>query len=434
MNIIEISNNKILRIILKKDTIKSNLLEAKTFFHFIHYNITEIFLPLQGLSPFIIYCFHSNNSLKIFYGEKCLEKKSGWNIPERLTNDLCKNSLIMPVLYWDWFGYHEWISIERFLTEYSKDFENIKDKLIRSKGSKGKTLSISFSQLKKEEICHFILTILIGEKQFIIGRSIIILKKGFLSDIRKIIDNLQEMNKINRKTVSTEKKENKKVGFRESKDQTKNPPESINKSSSFKKKEGKETNVNKKPKSVKFFRRNSLNVLCPYTLLVHKGKTDVNNQSVPEPLNYNLYKYLVLPDPEAILNNSLDVSVINANENKMIEEIKTVEDYTKKNNVIVVNNISTFNVFKNVLVEKSSNFELFDYSDFHNEISRISSCYRAFKARKKYKVFRYCIRKIIMMQKYIRKWIIKCKFKRFLDVSRNVKIIQTVKKNLKLVL
>jgi len=434
MNIIEMSNNKILRIILKKDTIKSNLLEAKTFFHFIHYNITEIFLPLQGLSPFIIYCFHSNNSLKIFYGEKSLEKKSGWNIPERLTNDLCKNSLIMPVLYWDWFGYHEWISIERFLTEYSKDFENIKDKLIRSKGSKGKTLSISFSQLKKEEICHFILTILIGEKQFIIGRSIIILKKGFLSDIRKIIDNLQEMNKINRKTVSTEKKENKKVGFRESKDQTKNPPESINKSSSFKKKEGKETNVNKKPKSVKFFRRNSLNVLCPYTLLVHKGKTDVNNQSVPEPLNYNLYKYLVLPDPEAILNNSLDVSVINANENKMIEEIKTVEDYTKKNNVIVVNNISTFNVFKNVLVEKSSNFELFDYSDFHNEISRISSCYRAFKARKKYKVFRYCIRKIIMMQKYIRKWIIKCKFKRFLDVSRNVKIIQTVKKNLKLVL
>jgi hypothetical protein len=240
------------------------------------------------------------------------------------------------------------------------------------------------------------------------------------------------MNKINRNTASTEKKESsKKVGFKESKEQTKNPSEILSKSSSLKKKDGKETGtMNKKQKTVKFSRRNSLNVLCPYSIIAQKGKVDVNSQPAHDPLNYNLYKYLVLPDAEVILNNSLDVSVINANENKMIEEIKTVEDYTKKNNVIVVNNINTFNVFKNVLVEKSNNFELFDYSDFQTEITRIASCYRAFKARKKYKVFRYCIRKIILLQKYIRRWIIKCKFHRFLDVSRKVRTIQIVRKHL----
>lgn len=426
INIIEMSNNKILRIILKKEHIKSNLLEAKTFFHFIHHNITEIFLPLQGLSPFLVYCFHSNNSLKIFFGDRSLDKKPGWNIPEKLTNDLCKNSLLMPVLYWEWFGFHEWISIDRFIADYAKDFDRIKDKLIRSKGPKSS--NFSFSQLKKDEICQFILTVLIGEKQFIIGRTHIILKKGFLNDMRKILDNLNELNKFSRKTASTEKKETKKVEFKDNaKDKSKGSSVSNNKNSS---KEG----GNKKSalKNSKHLRKNSLNVLCPYSIInqnVTKGKSEVNSQTAYEPLNYNLFKYLVLPEAEAILNNSLDVSMINANENKLIEEIKTVEDYTKKNNVIVANNINTFNVFKNVLIDKTTNYELFDYSDYQNEITRITNCFRAFKARKKYKVFRYCIRKIILLQKYIRSWIINCKFKRYLDVSRKVKRIQIVRIN-----
>lgn len=37
--------------------------------------IKSLFRPIEGLSPFVIYCLHSNNSLKIFFGENSLEKK-----------------------------------------------------------------------------------------------------------------------------------------------------------------------------------------------------------------------------------------------------------------------------------------------------------------------------------------------------------------------
>lgn len=444
-SVLEMSQNKVLKIILKKENIRTNLLEAKTFYHFVHYNISEIFSPLQGLSPFIIYCFHSNNSLRIFFGEKVLEKKPNWNIPERLTNDLCKNSLIMPVLYWEWFGYHEWISIDKFINEYAHDFESVKDKLLRSKGKQGKSINIEFNKLKKDEICLFILSILLGEKHFIIGQNYILLKKGYLKDIRKILDNLNELHRINRKTASVERKENqKKTETKESKDnRTKGKSSSVkgeekksginSQFSIVKKKDNKPASPGASP--FVSLKKNSLRVLCPYTILDEtnsKRQNEMLSNPKDQPSILNLYKFLTLPEPEQILNNSIDVSLVNANADfRTQEEHKTVEDYTKKNNVIVANNLNIFNVFKNTLLiqPKDDLIELFDYSDYLKEINKIASCYKAYLARKKYKVFRYCVRRIVGLQKYIRAWVIRNKFKRYLDVTKKVGRIQRVKRH-----
>ena len=118
----------------------------------------------------------------------------------------------------------------------------------------------------------------------------------------------------------------------------------------------------------------------------------------------------------------------NVNEIKPKEDMKVVDDYINNNNVIVVNNLNTFNAFKNVLKADSNNYELFDYSDYIFEISKIQSCYRAFRARKRYKIFRYVIRKIILMQRYIRAWVIRSKLKRYISVTKKVTKIQKVLK------
>jgi hypothetical protein len=170
----------------------------------------------------------------------------------------------------------------------------------------------------------------------------------------------------------------------------------------------------------------TLKLLCHYTI-IDESTSKIKGNSEPtiiQPSNYNLYKFLTLPDPEQILNNSMDVSLIN--EHKQLEEMKTVEDYTKKNNVIVINNMNTFNVFKNTLIQPHENVELFDYSDYQKEVTVIASCFRAYKARKLYKIFRYCIRRIIHLQKFIRAWVIRNKFKRYLDVTKKVSKIQRV--------
>ena len=436
LNILELSNNKILKIVLKKD-IKVNFLKPKTFFHFLHHTISEIFSPLQDLSPFLIYCFHSNNSLKIFFGET-IDNKPNWNIPEKLTTDLCKHSLLMPVLYWEWFGYHEWISIDDFVDQFGVDFENIKDKLLLlAKAPKGRTKSaVSFNQLKKDEICLFILTILLGEKQFLLGQNYILLKKGFLKDIRKILDNLAEIHKINRKTASIERRESKIDKKEDSKEiksrkSVSNAKEEVSKKgiksqmSLIKKKDSAQgiEPLNDIQKNVPLLKKNSLKILCHYKIINEKN----DKGSREQPYYYNLFKFLVLPSPETILNNSID-GMNNVNEIKPKEDMKVVDDYINNNNVIVVNNLNTFNAFKNVLKADSNNYELFDYSDYIFEISKIQSCYRAFRARKRYKIFRYVIRKIILMQRYIRAWVIRSKLKRYISVTKKVTKIQKVLK------
>jgi len=104
------------------------------------------------------------------------------------------------------------------------------------------------------------------------------------------------------------------------------------------------------------------------------------------------------------------------------------EEYIKKNNIIVANNMNTFNTFKKVLVQQNENYELFDYTEYSDHICKIQAAYMAYKARRKYKIFRYVVRKIISAQKYIRSLIIRKKFERYRVVTKNVTIIQKVYK------
>ena len=103
-----------------------------------------------------------------------------------------------------------------------------------------------------------------------------------------------------------------------------------------------------------------------------------------------------------------------------------IKNLSVKNLNFVATNMNTFNVFKKVLVSEVDNFELFDYSEYNPQVSKIQACFKAYQARRKYKIYRYVVRKLIMTQKYIRGWIIRMKFDRYKRVTNCVTKIQTV--------
>ena len=128
--IFSIFNNNIIKSMYQK------IIQTKIdFFQFVQKHILSLFSPIENLSPFVIYCLHSNKSYKIFFGNdkkiKNNQEEKNWSIPKNLTKDMLEKSLCIPVLYWEWYGYHEWINMETFVKEFGESYRNaeIKAKL-----------------------------------------------------------------------------------------------------------------------------------------------------------------------------------------------------------------------------------------------------------------------------------------------------------------
>jgi len=465
LNLIEGSKNGVIKTMLKSE-MRNKMLEPKTFYQFIHSNICDIFAPLEGLAPFVVYCFHSNNSLKLFFGDKFNEEKEDWNIPLKLTTELCRNSLLLPILYWEWFGYHEWISVNNFVRQYSNDFEMLKDRILKSKTGKNRIKDINFKDLNPYEVATFILSILVGEKQYIIGANHIILRRGVLKEIRKILDNLQEIHRVNRRASVTKqgsyKGSNNTIGKRNSitlhqkntekslltnqsnrvtqTNANNNESKAVYRSQSIGvQNSSSNVNVNLKPVTrgsivMNNQRKQSLKVHCHYDLIEEakknleiKEKEFGENRTNIQPQIYNLFKALQQQSPTTLMNNSMEMpNRSQINDTKNDKDNVIFEEYIKKNNIIVASNMNTFNVFKKVLVSDSENYDLFDYSEYSPFVCKIQACYKGYRARRKYKIYRYVVRKLILVQKYIRGWVIRMKFERFKRVTTCVTKIQTV--------
>jgi hypothetical protein len=214
LSIFEGSRNSIVKSQMKflKET-------PKNFYTYCVNTLAELFKPIEGLTPFIVYCLHSNNSLKTFFGNEPKlklveidEKNPTGNsngvykinknqlIPNAETAELLKNSLIFPIIFWEWFGYHEWIEIEVFLNEFRKDFESVKEKIFKNrfKNLRKKTPDcledIDLKTLTAMEVVTYILNVLCTPKQYIIGAQHILLKKGTLKKIREVVNNMVSMN------------------------------------------------------------------------------------------------------------------------------------------------------------------------------------------------------------------------------------------------
>lgn len=501
MSIFTASKNSII-----KSTIKSVLDpdRVKSFYNFTLNTIKDIFNPLEGLSPFVIYCLHSNNSLKIFFGDRHKDKhkdlynkfynvnECDWVIPLNFTMDMLKNSLAIPVLYWEWFGYHEWVAIDQFVKEFSDDFETIKETVLKPRKNYGLNIlsksprDVTFKDLNSLEIVTYILSVLTSSKSYILGAHHVILKKGTLNEIRKMIDNMIEnMTKAPKKTLAkrgstpiTNSILSKKKTISK-KDINSTLNKSLNRNSASKKgitsnrslsigptpdkpgnsKEQNSSNINNSfinnnnfslinkesrnsflegnlnNSKLGYERKSSMKTQCHLSLI-----SDIKIAFSPEgELNNNMSmsKINLLnsdKDPLSsfynlfnIINKEYGGSQLNISQNSdylTADHEVTLEKFRKDNNIIIPKK-QYFNVFKNILEYKDiESFDVFDYNDYLPEVKKIQKEYRAYKARKRYKIFRYVSKRIIYLQKLARGFVIRRKFKRFLHAHTCVVFIQ----------
>lgn len=189
-NIFSNCNNSIL-----KSTFKEILInKSKNFSDFIINNLKLFFDKIENISPFLIYIFHSENKT---ISNKNIEKKI------KIKLESLKNSLILPILKWDFFGFKEWMLKDSFINEFCYDFEKLKDRILYLKNEEKKIENFSFKNLDKNNIINFTLKIFCKENDFKIGNNFIIMKKGTLKKIRNYLNsmiiNIEELNKQSNK-------------------------------------------------------------------------------------------------------------------------------------------------------------------------------------------------------------------------------------------
>jgi len=169
----------------------------------------DLFENLKGTSPFVIYCLHSNTSLKSFFDkhkikEEKIIKGEIWEIPKRESYELLYHSIALPILYWSWHGYSEWIDVEMFVSEFADDFKKIqnhvnrlnKDRRIPTYGpssrSKDNKNDIDFKKINPFEASENILKVFCKSNLYLMGSQHILFKKGTIENIRETIRNVIE--------------------------------------------------------------------------------------------------------------------------------------------------------------------------------------------------------------------------------------------------
>ena len=448
--------------------------KSRDFYSFFSNALCKIFEPIQGIKPFIVFCFHSNNSYQIFFkdrdnkekqeikdeqnkknNEKINNSLEEEEMPREITLGMVKNSFIFPVLFWNWYGFKEWILIDEFIQEYSLDFEKVKNRIIqinnmdpdRKKFEPNNLLD--FKQLPKEEVAKCTLTILAREGDFLIGKEYILMKQGTLHRMRLylngMIDTVEEMNHHLKEKIIIKKKKEQSDKANRGRKSTIVIPSKLEKKLNLKLdnlEKIKNKNLSKKdivinkeeieeikfdyekthlpekkifiPLSEDFSRRNLLKEQCILNI-ISKGKiiTVEEKEKIMKNKAFNLY-YLISHREKVLEGIEKDIK-----DDFDLEELK-IE--IKENDNIN----DSFNVKskKAIDIGKNTSFKLNEYSKHLDKIIKIQSQIRRIISRNKYILLKYIYSEIILMQRYIRGHLTRVKFRKFLDCLNKIKLIQ----------
>ena len=433
--------------------------------------LCKIFKPIKDIKPFNILYLHSYNSYKIFFKNNDIEKQDDpniektnknlkdpkrnnnkninnsyeeENIPKDITLNILKNSFIIPILYWNWQGYKEWISIDEFIKEYSYDFEKIKDRIIQINNTDPDRIKfdsnklINFNDLPKEEVVKCTLGVLSKESEYLIGKEYILMKTGTLQRMRfylnNMIDSAEKMNidlkekirKSNNKNIYLRRKSStlneKALNQIESSINSTKRNSFINEKKSDDIKFKYEQNPLPKKKQFKkleedYSRRYLLKEQCIVNI-ISEGKiiNEDEKRAIMKGKYFNLY-YLISRKENSISDKSeeqkdkiyLEDLQINQKENELING---------NNDRIYLKDRNSFN--KNKLLKKDKNEKNIEH------IIKIQSLIRKMISKNKYIILKYIYSQIILIQKTFRGFLIKKKFKKFLNCLSKIKLIQRI--------
>ena len=419
--IFSISDNKIIKSIYTKVVPSKN-----DFFNYTLNILQTLFKPLEGLSPFVIYCLHSNNSRKLFFGngEDNSSDENKWVIPHKLTEDMLKNSLCIPVLNWHWFGYHEWIDIDAFLSEFEDDYQKIEQKQKEKERQNLEKLGdvpennqnqndINFKEMKPYDKANIILNNILLGRDCAIGKNKILFKSGTLLNLRKKFDKLLGYYDKNKKKGKND-------------NQTPKTPKTQLTSLL----ENNSTNGNNNPNMRTSLKRNqSLKNQCDLLYIQKAKDDDIPNKNIKNKNNYELIdagennfskKYNIFnimdrskskggPDSVSSNDENDDINLLEKEKNMNNKELAA---FRKKNNIVVPSKTNFDMVNSLFNYNKNTNFKIFDYSRLLPEIISIQCAFRSYQARQRKLLLKYLMTRIIMIQKYIRGMHTRNKFER----------------------
>ena len=465
IDIFSISQNYVISSTYKKIIINN----SKDFYSFFTSILCRIFEPIKNIKPFNIMNLHSYNSYKIFFKDKEKENKENSNIedtnkdlldtnrsvkksrqnvnnsykeeniPKEITLNILKNSFIFPILFWNWQGYKEWIHIDEFIKEFCYDFEKIKDRIIQINNADpdrkkfNLNIIINFKDMPREEVVKCTLGILSKEGEYLIGKNYILMKLGTLRRMRLYLNSMigtaekmnnelkEKIRKVNtenqlnfkRKSLNITEKTLSKI--EDVKEKVKRTSFAFRKVDDIKFKY--EENVLPKKKQFKNLEEdNSRRYLLKEQCIVNffsDGKIldDEQKRKIMQGKYFNLY-YLITKRnhpsswEEEDKSDKIYLEELQINQ-KEVELINLSSDRTSKGN-------------QSKLLKLNKNDKNLE------SIIKIQSHIRKMISKNKYIILKYIYSEIILIQKTVRGFLAKNKFKKFLNCLRKIKKIQRV--------
>ena len=430
--IFSLSGNKIIKTVYPK-VVPSKI----DFFNFTYNILQSLFKPIEGLSPFVIYCLHSNNSHKLFFGnendEYLTEDEKNWVIPKKLTQDMLKKSLCIPVLYWNWFGYHEWIDIDVFLSEFEDDYikimekqkEKEKEKQLEKKSldetppqsldKKEKEENVDFKDMKPFDKTNIILNNIFLGRDCVVGKNTILFKTGSILRLRKKMNKLLgyhgKNKEIPHKTKLIPLLQNYSTSNQDSRNALSPNNHSLKTQCDLVYIQSKKDSIDiKEPLPIKKTQKKSQK---KDNAKNDKSNIDLNNKKEIELIElgedditkkYNMFNIMNKSrNNKTILNESIssndedDIDPYLNNKDKLND--KELVAFRKKNNIIIPSKNSFELVNSLFNYNKNTNFKIFDYSRVIPEILTIQCGFRCYQARQKHLLLKYLISRITMIQK-----------------------------------
>ena len=374
------------------------------------------------------------------------ESEKRWVIPKKLTQDMLKNSLCIPVLYWHWFGYHEWIDIDVFLSEFEDDYikitekqkEKEKEKLEEQNNNSKGDMAIQdnnnninnikkeggkdFKDMKPYEKTNVILNNILLGRDCVIGKNTILFKSGTIIKLRNKFNKLLSDPKLNKKDQVPNPK-TKLTSLLENYSSSNNASQknfapknqrSLKNQCDLVYIQSKKDNRNEKDDSLakkgqkKKDNKESINDKQDIEL-IELGEDDLTKK-------YNMFNIMDKSKNKGNLNDSISSNDDNdfdpylINQEKMND--KELAAFRKKNNIVIPSK-NNFDLVNNLFnYNKNTNFKIFDYSRVLPEILSIQCAFRCYRARQKHLLLKYLISRIVMIQKIQRGLITRNKFHR----------------------
>ena len=369
--------------------------------------LSNFISPLKGIHPFVIYCIPTRKLIYHTEGEN--------EISYMTTISYMRKSLIMSVLYWEWFGFHEWVEIKDLIDKYFDTFLYIRESINNSKYNyikKGynNIPQPDFKKMNKYEKVSCILVTFSDANKYVIGQSHILFKKNSFGQF------LSAINKLKNKYLDEQQKKQEKVY-----DQRR-VTSIINK---------------KKPNETKRSNKSIIEVKdsanCTEIDQIFKGETS-NRLSLKIQCHLNYFnletnKINSFNEEENPSNNLFCLLEENYSEIRKIDDNPDFKDFTnyKKTNNVIIPQQDFFERVKSLLTNKD-NYKYISYEENATEIIFIQSVARAYKVRLQYKTFKIVVSSCCKIQALVKGVFLRRNFKRYIQILYSTIFIQRLYK------